>query len=325
MAATGHRVAHSRAGFMPYLGETCALLTAVCWTASSTAFAFASREAGPMAANQFRILAALPVLFVLAALVTGEWWPRSASGPQLSAMLASGLVGLVLGDVGYFYALAKIGPRLCSVIMACWPAWTVAIEAACGRWPSAVVMLGIALTSAGVALVLLRSRDAIVWNPGVTRAQRWLGAAGALLGAVGQAGGFVLAGAGMAAGEGEVAIDPLACTVVRMTAAAVGVQVVAALHRQPFAVRALLANGRALRMALLGACFGPVGGVWLSMVARAEAGTAGAAGVASALMSTTPIFMMPVAAVLYRAPIGPFGIVGTLLAVAGASTCLLAR
>jgi drug/metabolite transporter (DMT)-like permease len=305
---------------MPFLAETCALLTAMCWTASSTAFAVASRQVGPLAANQFRLLAALPVLLLLCVAVTGEPWPRAASSAQLLAMLGSGLAGLVLGDVGYFYALAKIGPRLCSVLMACWPAFTVAIDAASGGSPAAAVLLGIALTTGGVALVLLRSRDAAAWNPTVTRRQRALGVAGALLGAFGQALGFVLAGRGMAAAApGEVAVDPLACTVVRMVVAVVGVQVVALLQRQPFAVRAVLRDARALRAAAIGACFGPIGGVWLSMVARAAAN--GRTGVVAALMSTTPIFMMPVAAVLYRAPIGALGVLGTLLAVAGAVVC----
>jgi drug/metabolite transporter (DMT)-like permease len=310
---------------MPFLGETCALLTAVCWTASSTAFALASRRVGPLPANHFRLLAALPVLVVACLVATGEPWPASASAPQLAAMAGSGVIGLVLGDVGYFYALAKIGPRLCSVVLASWPAFTVAIEAALGRVPPPVVLLGIALLSGGVGLVLLRNRDAVAWNPSVTRGQRALGVLGALLGALGQAGGFVLAGRGLAAAAGEVPTAPIACTVVRMAAAVAVFQGIAALHRRPFALGVVLRDGAALRAAAVGACFGPVGGVWLSMVARAEAGAAGDAGIASALMSTTPIFMMPVAAVLYRAPIGRLGVAGTLLAVVGAGVCLASR
>lgn len=310
---------------MSYLGEICALLTAVCWTASSTAFAVASRAVGPLPANQFRLCVALPLLFGLAMLVTGQWWPTAASGSQLGWMVASGLAGLVVGDIGYFYALAKIGPRLCSVIMACWPACTVAMEAALGRLPTVAVLAGIALTMVGVTLVLLRSRDGALWNPGLSKHQSVLGIAGALLGAVGQAAGFVLAGFGMAATAEAPPVDPLACTVVRMATAVVGLQVVASLHRQPFALRAVFGHRTAMRAAMLGAVFGPIGGVWLSMVARARAGETGTVGIASALMATTPIFMMPVAFLVYRAPIGWLGGCGTLLAVGGVAVCFLAR
>lgn len=310
---------------MSFLGESCALLTAVCWTVSSTAFAVASRAVGPLAANQFRLCVALPLLLVLCWLVTGTAWPSQASARQLGFLVASGAAGLVLGDLGYFYALAKIGPRLCSVVMACWPACTVAIEAAMGRLPDRVVLGGIVLTIVGVSVVVLRSRDQAAWNPGTTARQVALGIAGALLGAVGQAAGFVLAGTGMAADGGAPRVDPLACTVVRMATAVVMLGLVAAVARAPLVLTRVFADRRALRAAALGALFGPIGGVWLSMVARQQAEADGAVGIASALMATTPVFMMPLAYVLYRAPIGLLGVVGTLVAVAGVAVCLVAR
>jgi len=307
---------------VPYLGETCALATAVCWTISSTAFAVASRAVGPLPANQFRLFAALPVLFVLTWLVTGSLWPHGASSGQLGWLVLSGLAGLVVGDLGYFYALAKIGPRLCSVVMACWPACAVAIEAGAGRVPGAWSLGGIGLTMAGVTVVLLRSRDGRSWNPTTSPRQVVLGLLGAALGAVGQAAGFVFAGHAMRGDGAVAAVDPLSATLVRMASAVVGLQVWALLHRQPIAVQGVFSDGRALRAAALGAACGPIGGVWLSMIARSQAADAG---VAAALMATTPIFMLPLSAWLYRAPIGPLGVAGTVLAVAGVAVCWLAR
>jgi drug/metabolite transporter (DMT)-like permease len=308
---------------MPYLGEICALLTALCWTGSSSAFAVASRAVGPRPANQFRLYAALPCLLVLAWSVTGSCWPRGLGDERLWYLVTSGVAGLVLGDIGFFYALAKIGPRLSSVVFAAWPGMTVGIEAACGRAPTALVLVGIALTMLGVGLVLLRNRDGASWNPGLQRNQWWLGLGGALLGALGQAGGFLLAGYGMAAGPDlPNGVDPLHATVVRMATGVVGLQVYLLLLRQPFALRAVFASPLAIRAALLGALCGPVGGVWLSMVSRVHAQNAG---VASALMATTPIFMMPVAWRLYGARVGWLGTFGTLLAVGGVVLCFLVR
>lgn len=319
------RVAHSAALFMPYLGEITSLLAAVCWTVSSTAFAVASRAAGPLAANQFRLYASLPLLALLATALLGAPWPLAATGGQLGFAVASGLCGLVLGDIGYFYALAKIGPRLCSVIMVSWPACVVAIEAAQGRTPSPSVLLGIAATMAGVVLVLLRGRDDARWDPRVTPRQRTLGVLGAVLGSVGQAAGFVLAGPAMAGDGPQTGIEPLHCTVVRMATAVVVMQGVALLQGQGLAMREVLVQPVARRSALLGAAFGPIGGVWLSMVARSESERSGHVGLSSALMATTPLFMMPVAWKLYGAPIGWFGAGGTLLAVGGVTWCLLMR
>lgn len=315
-------MAHCGPGCMPYLGEICALLTAVCWTASSTAFAFASRAVGPNPANQFRLWAAVPVLLLLCWLTTGSVWPVAASGERHGWLVASGLIGLVLGDLGYFYALATIGPRISSVLMASWPAVTVLVEAFAGRRPGLLLVVGIAMTMAGVGLVLLRNREGSAWQV-INRRQWWLGLGGALVGAVGQALGFVLAGYGMAPGPDLPAgVDPLVATVVRMLTAVVGLQCVLVARGTPLAARAVLGHGTALRAALLGALFGPVGGVWLSMLARRHSEDAG---VAAALMATTPIFMMPVAYWLYRARVGWFGALGTALAVAGVALCLRGR
>ncbi|MBX3463804.1 MAG: DMT family transporter [Planctomycetes bacterium] len=308
---------------MPYRGEVCALLTALCWTGSSTSFAFASRAAGGLAANQFRLFAAVPVLVLLAAVLTGQWWPHHIGDQRVLLLAASGLVGLVLGDIGFFHALATIGPRVSSVVMSAWPAFAVAIEAVRGHPTTGWVVLGIAVTVSGVTLVLLRSREGSAWNPGLTPRQWGLGLAGALVGAVGQAGGVVLARAAMAAGPDlPDGVDPLQATVVRMLAATVGVQCVAIGHRRPLACTAVFGSRRTVGAALLGAVFGPVLGVWLSMEATRHAADVG---VAASLMATTPIFLMPLAALLYGARIGWLGLVGTLLAVGGAALLFLTR
>jgi drug/metabolite transporter (DMT)-like permease len=306
---------------MSHLGEFCAIATALCWTGSSTAFAIASRAVGPLPANQFRLWAAVPVLVLLVWLATGRPWPSHLADERVLLLAASGLAGLVLGDIGYFHALATIGPRLSSVVMATWPGMAAAMAIATGAWPDGRLQGGMALTMAGVLLVLLRSREGAAWNPGVTARARVLGLLGALLGAAGQALGVVLARAAMAAGPDlPDGVDGLSATLVRMVAALCGLQLVACLQRQPLALRAVLRDRHALAAALVGAGFGPVLGVWLSMLATHHAADVG---VAAALMATTPIFMMPVAAKVYGARIGTAGVVGTCLAVAGVAVLLV--
>jgi drug/metabolite transporter (DMT)-like permease len=95
-------------------------------------------------------------------------------------------------------------------------------------------------------------------------------------------------------------------------------QVLASLSGRSLALRAVLVSRPALLAALIGTTFGPVFGVWLSMVALRHADD----GVAAALMATTPVFMLPVSVWFYGARIGVLGVVGTLLAVWGVA-CLL--
>lgn len=307
---------------MPFLGEIAALGTAVCWVGSSLAFAVASRTAGAQATNHFRLVAAVPLLMLLGFGLLGSCWPGDASAARLGWIAASGIVGLVVGDLGYFHALATIGPRLASVVMALWPACTVGLDALCGAAPGGQEIVGIGLTIVGVVTVLLRSREG-AWRPGLT-ARQWLaGVAGALLGALGQAGGFVLVGIGMAPGPDLAGgVAPLHATIVRMVVAAVAFEGIVALRGQPAAFAAVVRDRRALAGAAIGAVFGPVLGVWLSMVARRHASDSG---VAAALMATTPVWMLPVSVWWYGARVGVAAAVGTVVAVAGVAVCLLAR
>ena len=306
---------------MPYLSEIAALSTALCWLGSSMAFAVASREAGADATNLFRLYAALLPLGVLGLVTTGACWPVGADPSAVAWLAVSGLVGLTLGDLALFHALGTIGPRLGSVIMALWPGMTVGIDALRGRLPSNIELVGVACTVTGVTLVLLKSR-AGSWRPELTRRQWLVGVLCAFVGALGQAGGFVLASDAMQAGGGEQRnIPPLLATIVRMVAAVIGMQIAATLRGKALVMRSVWRKPRAHRAAWLGTTFGPVLGVWLSMVAATDADSRG---VAAALMSTTPVFMLPVAVWVYGARVGPLAIFGTLLAVGGVAACFLA-
>jgi len=304
---------------MPYLGEIAALLTSLCWLGSSLAFAVAGREAGADPLNQFRLYAAMPLLLAMGLLVTGAVWPLDVSPSRIWLLAASGAVGLVVGDYGYFYALATIGPRVASVIMALWPACTIGLECLCGDGPTSAEALGVAMTVAGVIMVLARGRGG-AWRPELTGRQWGLGLLGAFVGALGQAGGFVMARAAMApAPELPGGVDPLQATVVRMVAATVGMQVVVTIQGRPLAMREVWSRRAALNAALVGVLFGPVLGVWMSMVSGAYARDAG---VAAALMGTTPVFMLPVTVWLYRAKVSALSVFGTLLAGVGVAVCL---
>ncbi len=304
-------------------GEWAAVATAICWTGSSLSFALATRRTSGIAVNQFRLWLALPCLLLLHQLVLGTWWP-TLSGERAGQLVASGLAGLVLGDIGYFYALGVIGPRVSSVLMATWPAmatvltWAWRDEAATWR-----MLIGIAMTMVGVMVVLLRQRDGSVWRsqlPGSTqRGGVPLAIVGALLGAFGQAVGSVLVAVAAVKAPDQVdGLPGLSAAVVRMAAASAGIGLVAVVRGRGLALRTVVGDRVALRGALTGTLFGPIVGVWLSMIALAHTRV----GIAAALTATTPVFMMPVAKVAYGARIGVLGIVGTLLAVGGVAVLL---
>lgn len=306
------------------VGELAALCTAVSWSGSSLAFAVSSRRVGGLAVNQFRLLLALPLLAALVAFGGGDVLARDVPAWRLQRLLWSGVVGLVLGDACYFHALTWLGPRLASVLQASWPAMaTLLALAAAGEVPAAGVLLGIALTSAGVVAVLLRPGRGAAWNPQATARQRRLAVVTALLGAFGQALAMVLARPALRPGPDlPLGVPPLSGTMLRMAAALPAIVLLAAAQRRPLAALAVLRDPVALRVAVLGTAFGPVLGVWLSMAAMRHAGDTGSA---AALMATTPLFLMLVARVVHGVRIGWLGAAGTALAVAGAAVLLASQ
>ena len=110
----------------------------------------------------------------------------------------------------------------------------------------------------------------------------------------------------------------MSAALVRMAAACCGIFLLAALGRRSGAFLRVWRDRNALATALGGTAFGPVFGVWLSMIAARH----GRSGPAAAIIATTPIWMLPVSFWVYRARIGPLGWIGTLVTVGGAALLL---
>ena len=297
--------------------ELAAIAAAMCWTGSSLTFGLASRAVGAVPVNQFRLFAAVPVVFLLHAAIVGGMWPEGLDLRRTSLLACSGVVGLAIGDLGYFYALALVGPRLSSVVQASWPALALLMAwGFSGETPGVREAIGLALTTLGVVVVVARSRDGSSWRPDITPRMRFLGVLGAFTAALGQAGGMVLSRIAMQGGADlPEGLPPLSATVVRLLAGMIAVVVISMLQRQSTAFTVLLKGGAPMRNTLIGTFFGPVVGIFLSMYATRHAANAGTA---AALMSLTPLFLLPVAWIAYRARLTPMAVVGTLLATAGA-------
>ena len=102
----------------------------------------------------------------------------------------------------------------------------------------------------------------------------------------------------------------------RILAATVAIWIWAALTgRLTRTWRAFESEPRAATLMVLAAVAGPLIGVWLSLVALENA----TVGVASTLMSLTPVLLLPVARLLFHEPVTWRGAVGTAIALSGAA------
>ena len=171
--------------------------------------------------------------------------------------------------------------------------------------------LAILVTLGGVAWVV-SDRENKGGEAGTQRGKGILLAAG---GALGQALGLILAREGMGP-----ELPALSAHLIRMLVAAAGIWALALAQgavRGTF--RAVHVDRQALRLVAGGALFGPLLGVWLSLIAITNAEM----GPASTLMALPPIFLLPIGRFVFKEKVGPRSVAGTLLAVAGALALIL--
>jgi len=293
-----------------FTGYFAAAGTAFFWSFTSMFFAAAGRRIGSFTVNQVRIIMALLLLTVMHGVLLGAFWPRELPGRQAGYLVASGIVGLVIGDTLLFRAFVVLGVKRALVIMTLWPAlatliaWPILGEAPGGRLIPAMLV-----TLSGVAISILGRRSSEAPPAKAT------GLALALGGAVCQATGYVLAKPGLAGG-----LASITGTQVRMaTAAAIlwaigfGQLLAAKLRGRPSPLREGLVNPIAMAQTFGGAFCGPFLGVWLSLEAVKHAPI----GAATTIMSTAPILVIPWAFLVYRETPRALEVAGAVVAVAG--------
>lgn len=294
------------------MGELAALATALCFGLGALAFAAAGRRIGALAVNLLRLLIALALLTLVHLALHGELFAGSMSNRQMLALSISGVIGITLGDLCYFHCLAILGARFGALLMATAPALgTLMSFLFLGEQPTFSALIGIAATSLGVALVVMSRRGN--WPSTLSGRAFTIALLAGVLGALGQAVGAMLSKVGMAADEGSPVIDPLSATQFRLAVGLVGTLVLAVPIGGLRRIRIGFKDHKALCLSALGALLGPTLGIWLSLVALALLET----GVAMALMSTTPIWLLPMARLLGREPMPWLSIFGTCITVAG--------
>lgn len=218
----------------------------------------------------------------------------------------SGVIGLAIGDDLLFHAYVLVGPALSMLVFALAPVLTSLMGfTLLGEALTVTEWIGIAVTMSGIGWVVTeRKRGPIATN----RQDYVKGLLFALGGAWGQALGLITAKTGLSQ------ISPQSGNVIRLLAATVAAWVFTALAGSlPRTLRSLSRDRRAAGYALLGALLGPFAGVWLSLVAIERAPV----GVASTLMSLSPIVLLPIARVVFAEPITFRALAGTLVTLSG--------
>lgn len=293
-------------------GEIAAVGTAMFFAMGSTFFTLAGRRAGASVVNRSRLLIAMLLALGIHWMTRGTILPHALSWEAWGWLALSGVIGLALGDSLLFRAFVAIGPAKTMLIFALAPAMAALFSwIFIGEVLTWLEMAGMATTLVGIVWVVAAPEQHTSEGARNTYA---LGVLFAVGGTIGQAIGLVTAKIGLTAGA-----MPQEANVVRLMAAATSVWVLTVALGETKRVVGMWTNdARATAFTALGSIFGPVAGVWLSLVAIDRAPI----GVASTLMSLTPLFLIPVSRLVFREPIMPRAVVGTLLALAGVALLL---
>lgn len=295
---------------MAYAGEFSALLTAALWTGSALAFSAATTRIGSVYVNVTRLV--LAVLLLLLTIIALGIEPR-ISPLQITYLALSGFVGFVFGDTFLFKSYEYNNARIGSLVMSAAPAFAALLAfILLGETVSVTGILGMGITLGGIALVVLERRETSshhipISMPGILYA---------FLGALGQAGGLILAKCAFDIGP----INGILATFVRAVAATL---VVAPLNYlagrliQP--IQVLVKNRTALYLTILGSFLGPFLGVVFSLISISRTSVA----IAATLMATSPILMLPTVWIFFKEKLSWRAVAGAVVAVIGVGVLFL--
>ena len=290
------------------IGEIAAVVTATCWAFSSIFFARAGDQVGSVVVNRMRLFFAVLLLVAAHFILQGQVVPLNAGLDRWFWLGVSGIVGLIIGDACLLQAYVFIGARIATLIMAIVPvisallAWIML-----GEQLSFIEIVGICLAVTGIALVILERNMA---DPRHTDRRRYvLGILCAFGGALGQAGGLVLAKKGLVDN-----FPALSGVVIRMLVAMSAMWIVTFFIKQGKpTIQSVLNKREALKFIIMGSVVGPFIGVWMSLVAI----QATYVGLASTLMALTPIIMLPIIRWGFKERISQRAIWGTVISMIG--------
>ncbi len=285
------------------MGEIAALTTAILWAFTATFFSIAGRHIGSRWVNLFRLLLASVYLLIAHKLVYGNFLPDFSQKHAWVYLAVSGIIGLALGDSLLFQSFLDIGTQKSMVIMSSWPLFSAFLAYVFLKESlNSIEIYGIILIVIGISFVISSKVEPHL-KPKPLR-----GVFLSLGGAVCQAAGILLAKEGMNRG-----LSPLSGTLIRMIFAALTMVIFSLFMKALLGEPQKKLNFKGVLFAFFGSIVGPFLGVWFSLYAVSHAKVA----VASTLMTTSPILLIPLSSMILKEKLKMWVIAGTFITVIG--------
>lgn len=290
--------------FLQFRGEIAALTAALIWATASIVYTGVGRQIKPLALNFTKGWIAI-VLLVLTLLLTQRNIP-SIDLAHFFLLFLSGTIGIGFGDTAYFNALNCIGARRTLLFETLAPPMSAVFALLFLKEQiSTTAWLGIGLTIVGVVWVILERTADVHENFRPLR-----GSLFGLLAAIGQATGAVMSRAALVSSE----IDSLWSTLIRLLGGTIALFIWILLQRQSVELVKPVQNRRLFVVIATTGFVSTYLGILLQQTSLKFAAT----GIAQALSSTSPLFVIPLTRILGDR-VSIRSVMGVLIALLGVS------
>ncbi|MGL5064724.1 MAG: DMT family transporter [Microcoleus sp.] len=283
-----------------FTGELAALSAAFVWALSSTIWQRVGQQIPAVVLNLLK--GAIALCFLCSTiLILGKSLP-ALNANILFMLLASGALGIGVGDTAWFVVLKYLGARCALLLETLSPPLTAIFGLIFLQEKlSVAACIGIMLTICGVAWVIAERNT----ETNLPAKHIWLGLGVSLLGQTSHAAGAILSRAAF----NQIDIDPLWTAALRLSG---GMAVMLLfLNRTNTASLQQLKSFKILFATIIAAFLGTYLGIFLQQTSLKYA----PAGIAQALSSTSPLFVLPLAVIAgekvsFRAVLGAICAIG---------------
>lgn len=296
------------------LGELAALAAALLWTISSMFWGRVNLPAMSLnfAKNFFGCLLIFIHLWVVTRFTGAPVF--SATATSWGWFILSGTVGIVLGDSFYFRCLQILGPRKAMMLATTAPLSSVLLGwLILGENITVAASLGIMMAVAGV-MVVVSDRKSKSEAPGLMPGAIAWGVWAGILSAICQALGGVLGKRGLNdVVTGEQICDPLEGTFIRVFVGAVGTVIVMLLRGRIVESLRKVFSWEQVRLVVPATAIGTWIGIWLALIAYQNTSIS----IAQTLLTTCPLFAIPIVWYSGKHQLTVISAVGTVIAILG--------
>ncbi|CAM3985565.1 DMT family transporter [Pseudoalteromonas byunsanensis] len=292
------------------IGEAAAILAAGVWASSTILYKRFSHHLSPLELNLCKgVVAGLMMLVVILAM---QDWRAPMQVNSWYWLVASGVLGIAIGDSAYFAALRNIGAARTLIVESFAPAIAGLLNIfLLGVYLSLQAWLGIAITTLGV-LIAVKPKQLL---PTVEKQLYYKGLSFALLAALCQAAGMVMSKGAMQ----EQGVSSLWAAIIRLLSGTFVVAIVVAWMREHSVGKAVQMSGvEGKRWLFFAIFFGTFIGLWLQLVSVKYTDPA----IAQTIFATAPLMVMTIG-FMKREPVTFNMALGGCIALTGVAVLLL--